>query len=185
MASGLEEESDAALIERCRAGSDAAWETLVRRYQRLIYAIPRRAGLDADAAADVFQNAFEQLHRALDRIAQPERIQAWLVTTARRESFRVVAARRRLQPLPDAPDAEPPALDPGVPAQIEALEEQHRVARALAGLEERCRVLLGLLYGEEPPPPYAAIAQRLGTREGSIGPWRARCLEKLRKALGP
>ncbi|HXF45948.1 MAG TPA: sigma factor, partial [Burkholderiaceae bacterium] len=70
---------DAALVRACRAGDAHAWEQLVRRYERLIYTIPRRARLDADAAADVFQTVFERLHRHLDNLAQPERLQAWLV----------------------------------------------------------------------------------------------------------
>jgi DNA-directed RNA polymerase specialized sigma24 family protein len=39
-----------------------------------------------------------------------------------------------------------------------------------------------LFYAPE-PPPYSEIAARLGTTEGSIGPTRARCLQKLLKLL--
>jgi DNA-directed RNA polymerase specialized sigma24 family protein len=46
--------SDAQLVKDCRRGDETAWETLVRRYQKLIYAIPRRAGLSEDQAAEVF-----------------------------------------------------------------------------------------------------------------------------------
>ena len=54
---------------------------------------------------------------------------------------------------------------------------------ALAGLDERCRTLLGLLFYRAEPPPYSEIAAALGTSEGSIGPTRARCLKKLLGAL--
>jgi hypothetical protein len=55
------EPSDEALILACRRGDAAAWETLIARYQRLVYSIPRRAGLDADLSAEVFQQVFTVL----------------------------------------------------------------------------------------------------------------------------
>lgn len=66
---------------------------------------------------------------------------------------------------------------------IERLERQHAVRRAMEALDERCRILLTLLFYRADPPPYSDIAARLGIPEGSIGPTRARCLEKLRRVL--
>ena len=48
-------------------------EALVNRYQRLIFAIPRRAGLDDDQAAEVFQEVFTTLFQKLDDIDEPDR----------------------------------------------------------------------------------------------------------------
>jgi len=62
------EPTDKQLLLACRRGEEAAWEALVRRYQRLIYAIPQRAGLDADAAAEVFQEVFITLLQKVDHI---------------------------------------------------------------------------------------------------------------------
>ena len=39
------ERSDRELVQACQRGDETAWEALVKRYQRLIYTIPRRAGL--------------------------------------------------------------------------------------------------------------------------------------------
>ena len=52
------EKTDAALVHLCRAGDETAWNELVDRYQRLIFTIPRRAGLSEEQAADVFQEVF-------------------------------------------------------------------------------------------------------------------------------
>ena len=79
-------QSDEELLRACRRGDEAAWEALVRRYQRLVYAVPRRAGLDEDAAADVFQDVFATLLENVGAIEQPSRLHAWLVTTARRKT---------------------------------------------------------------------------------------------------
>src|SRR5215216_5274973 len=83
-------DSDLELVLACRRGDQLAWEKLIRRYQRLIYAIPVRAGLDEDEAADIFQDVFTTLFEKLNDIEEPERLQAWLVTTARRKTWRVI-----------------------------------------------------------------------------------------------
>jgi RNA polymerase sigma factor (sigma-70 family) len=177
---------DAQLVHACRQGDHRAWEQLVRRYERLIYTIPRRARLGADDAADVFQAVFQRLHEHLDRLQQPERLQAWLVTTARRETLRLLRERGRTVALTTADDdqtsdAPPPDLvdpDPLPDAVIEELQQRQRVRRALEALSAPCRSLFTLLYCENEPVPYAQISAQLNVPEGSIGPTRARCLAK-------
>lgn len=191
--------SDDALIQRCRAGEAAAWSTLVRRYQRLIYTVPRRAGLDDGAAADVFQTCFQRLFEHLDRLDDASRVRAWLVTTAKRETLRLLEQNRRLAeplagPASDADgesddDAGANALDhlvdpsPLPDALLDDLQQQDRLHRALALLDERSRALLTLLFLQDETPSYADIAKRLQMPEGSIGPTRARCLQRLRDLL--
>src|SRR5687767_10885346 len=85
------EDSDLQLVLACRRGDQLAWEKLIRRYQRLIYAIPLRAGLDEDQAADIFQDVFTTLFQKLDDIEEPEKLQAWLVTTTRRKTWRIIS----------------------------------------------------------------------------------------------
>jgi RNA polymerase sigma factor (sigma-70 family) len=184
--------ADAELVARCRAGSQVAWRALVERFQRLIYTVPRRAGLDEHAAGDVFQATFARLFEHLDRLQQPERVQAWLVTTARRETLRWLAERSRPQVSAgggdedDDPLAAVPDPSPLPDALLDDLQQQHRLRQALARLDERSRTLLELLFLADPSPPYAEIAARLGMPEGSIGPTRARALQKLRAVLqGP
>src|SRR5215216_4440453 len=84
-------DSDLQLVLACRRGDQLAWEKLIRRYQRLIYAIPLRAWLDEDQAADVFQDVFTTLFQKLNDIEEPEKLHAWLVTTTRRKTWRVIS----------------------------------------------------------------------------------------------
>ncbi|MBP1468810.1 sigma-70 family RNA polymerase sigma factor [Candidatus Chloroploca sp. M-50] len=182
------EPDDTTLIVACRAGDQGAWEQLIQRYQRLIYAIPLRAGLGEDAAAEIFQRTFVILFEKLDTLTQPERLRAWLVTTARRECWAYSRSEQRTEALPqDDPDNPGIAelADPGLlPDElIEQMERQHMVREALGRLDPRCRTLLDLLFLRPDPPPYAELAAALGTTEGSIGPTRARCLQKLRAQL--
>jgi RNA polymerase sigma factor (sigma-70 family) len=86
--------TDKDLVLACRRGDESAWEALINRYQRLMYAIPRRAGLDEDKAGEVFQEVFGTLFQKLKDIDEPERLHAWLVTTARRKTLRLIATER-------------------------------------------------------------------------------------------
>ena len=81
--------SDGELLNRCRARDAAAWNQLVGRYERLVYSVALRNGLDADDAADVTQNTFVNLLDAMDRIRDEERLASWLMTVARRQAWRV------------------------------------------------------------------------------------------------
>lgn len=179
------EPSDEALILACRRGDAAAWETLIARYQRLVFSISRRAGLDADLSAEVFQQVFTALLERLDHIEQPVYIGAWLATTARREAHRARQRERAASAGRDREDQEGDILDTALlPDEILVrLEEQHKIRTAVASLDDRCRRLLLLLFYRSEPLPYAEIAVTIGMTEGSIGPTRARCLQKLCRIL--
>lgn len=182
-------DSDLQLVLACRRGDQLAWEKLIRRYQRLIYAIPLRAGLDEDQAAEIFQEVFTTLFQKLNDIDEPERLQAWLVTTARRKTWRTISkahAGRRSDASADLPADEAAAIRDEAPLpdeQLLILEEQHRIRTAVSLLDERCRTLLQMLFYRSEPPSYAELAASLGIPEGSIGPTRARCLAKLLRIL--
>ncbi len=191
MSHALESLSDADLLQCCKDGRQAGWNVLVRRYQRLVYTIPRRAGLGEDQAADVFQNTFTRLFENRDRLQDPSRLRAWLVTTARRETLGVLAlARRTVSLAPQGSDGA--ASDPfdliadasPLPDELLAdLQDQDLVRRAIDKLDDKSRALVELLFLRAEPLPYGQIAARLGMAEGSVGPSRARVLGKLRAIL--
>ena len=63
------------------------------------------------------------------------------------------------------------------------LEQQQLVREALESLPERCRNLLTMLFYEKDELSYAEIARRMAMPVPSVGPTRARCLEKMKKLL--
>lgn len=182
------EDDDARLIARCRSGDAVAWSQLVRRYQRLVYTVARRAGLDEHAAADVFQAVFTRLFEQLDKLRQPERVHAWLVTSAKREALAV--RRRQLNCLSldgDGADGEGTIVDSladdgPLPEQVlSELQLMHKLRLAMQSLDRRCRDLLTMLFADDERSSYDVVAGSLSLPIGSIGPTRARCLDKLRK----
>jgi RNA polymerase sigma factor (sigma-70 family) len=180
--------SDADLLKRCRKGDQTAWNELVDRYQRLIFAIPRRAGLSDEQAEDVFQDVFVTLFEKLDEIEQPDRIRSWLVTTAKFKTWAVVRGARNIRTPETAEEMENemasiPDAAPLADAQLIELEQQHLIRTALAQLEERCRTILSMIYLKAQAASYAEVAREIGVGETSISPLRSRCLKKLEKLL--
>jgi RNA polymerase sigma factor (sigma-70 family) len=175
---------DPELIEACLNGKNQAWEALITRYQRLVYSIPLRYGLTEHDANDIFQNVslllLENLHALRDR----QRLGAWLVITTRRECWRMTRQRRQVIQAQETASANEQVIEKA-PSEEEllALERQSIIRTALEQLGAPCQQLITLLFYTEPKPGYAEVAKKLTLPEGSIGPDRARCLEKMMKIL--
>lgn len=176
----------AQLIAACRAGDADAWNDLVARYERLVYTVPLRYGLTPAEADDVFQSVWLKLLQHLDNLRDPHRVAAWLVTTARRESWdrRRGSYYENIEPVAPAALPEDRWIAQATPEKlVTRYEQQQRVRQALADLNADCRRLLQLLYFDPAEPTYTEIGEQLDVPMGSIGPTRARCLQKLRQLL--
>ena len=119
----------------------------------------------------------------LDTIRDPDRVGAWLATTARHECLRVLRKAGRSVPVGDedeleAPDASSPAVETG----LLTAERDASLWEALATLSDKCQRLLRVLMAD-PEPSYEEVSAALGMPMGSIGPTRGRCLENLRRRL--
>lgn len=182
------ESDDAELLQACRRNDENAWNELVDRYQRLVFTIPRRAGLSEEEASDVLQEVFLTLFEKLDEIRQPEKIRSWLVTTAKFKTWSLVRREKGLYSpgseremeleMANLPDASPLA-----DACLIELEEQHLIRTALNKLETRCQKILSMIYLRDTAASYAEVAAEIGVGETSISPMRSRCLKKLAKIL--
>ncbi len=175
---------DPELIEACLNGKNEAWEALLIRYQRLIYSIPLRYGMATHEANDVFQNVSVLLLENLRLLRNRQRLGSWLIITTRRECWRMTRQMKQTAYTRDETQLEDQAVEaaPGE-EELVALERQSILRSAVAVLENPCQKLLQLLFFEEPRNSYESVARKLRISAGSIGPTRARCLEKLMKIL--
>ncbi len=175
---------DDALVAALKAGDERAWKTFVARYERLIYAVPRRMGLDADESSDVLQDVLVAFLRGLPRLREARTLPRWLTRTA----FRVARERRmrrRRETTVDDPGVFAALADEVDVAGLAArAEDAARARRALTTLGGRCEELLTLLFLSDPAVAYRDIARRLATPIGSLGPTRQRCLERLLDLMG-
>jgi RNA polymerase sigma factor (sigma-70 family) len=171
----------AALVEQAAGGSQQAWNSLVDRFASTVWAIARGHRLNPSDAADVFQTTWLRLVEHLDKIEHPERVGAWLATTARHESLRVLRVGGRQ--VPNGADFDTYADDrterePDI-GMISA--EQTEVLNQLVELLPiRSQMLLRLLSADS-PLSYKDISEALSMPIGSIGPTRARALDQLRR----
>ena len=174
--------SVAALVTRARDGDKQAWDALVERYAPLLWSICRRHRLSGADAADVGQNVWLHLVNQLDHLRDPAALPGWLATTTRRECGRMLRGAWGLDTARSAVDAETvPDERAGTVEQDLLVAERHAALReAFAHLPPDGQQLLTLLI-QDPPVPYAEISARLGIPVGSIGPNRARCLDKMRR----
>jgi RNA polymerase sigma factor (sigma-70 family) len=170
------------LVAAAAAGDRSAWDALVTAYSGLIWTVARNHRLSGGDAADVSQTAWLRLVENIDRLIEPDRVGAWLATTARRECLRLLGRSKRtilsgeeLDPSIDRLRAEAPELD----SALLATERDRQVRQAFTRLTPRCRDLLRLLL-LDPSPSYEEVSAALDLPVGSIGPTRGRCLEKLR-----
>jgi len=170
------------LVARARSGDKQAWDALVERYAPLIWSICYRHRLDAADAADVSQSVWLRLVDQLDKIREPAALPGWLATTTRRECRLVLRTARGSQPPGYAPEVETmPDVRAETAEQAVLAAERHAALRqAFGALDPFSQQLIGLLV-QDPPVPYAEISAKLGIAVGSIGPYRARCLDKLRR----
>jgi RNA polymerase sigma factor (sigma-70 family) len=175
--------SDGELVRRCGAGDRSAWSVLVRRYEALVYTIPRRARLAEAAVEDVFQTTFLRLLEHLDRLQQPDRLREWLVTTAKFETWRQWREASRTSTASDEAIESLADTQPLPEEFLAEVQTWHAVQRGLERIEHRCRQIIEWLYLAETPLSYEEIAQRLGMPPGSLSPTRQRCLGKLRLLL--
>ena len=162
---------------------------LVEHFSGLVWSIARAHRLGAADAEEVFQITWLRFTENVSRLRDPDRVGAWLATTARNESLKVVRLGARVTAT-DSPQVLDRASEEGSPetAVLAAEEDADRLRRArqlwsaFHQLNDRCQQLLRMLIAS-PPPSYADIAAMLDIAIGSIGPTRGRCLARLRLLL--
>jgi RNA polymerase sigma factor (sigma-70 family) len=174
------------LVRLAADGDESAWSALVRRFSGLVWSVTRAHNLGSADAEEVFQTTWLRLTEHVGRLKEPDRVGAWLATTARHESLKLIRAGKRAAPTDDLD-----SLDLGdedspetqfLNAEQAAADDltKRRLWAAYQQLPDRCRELLRVLIAE-PPLPYTEISAMFGIAIGSIGPTRGRCLRQLRE----
>jgi RNA polymerase sigma-70 factor (ECF subfamily) len=168
--------SDAELVARCLASEQGAWDELVDRYARYVYAIAARVyRLEPNDAEDVFQEVFARVFERLETLRDVDALRPWIAQTTRRcavDSLRRSGREPAVDQLPDEPDE-----------GLERLDEAMTVHAALAGLSPDCREILDRFFTRD--ESYRTIGADLDLPAGTIASRIARCLARLRDVLQP
>jgi RNA polymerase sigma factor (sigma-70 family) len=172
-----------ALVGRVRDGDQVAWDELIERYSPLVWSICVRYQLARHDIDDVGQSVWLLLVEQIGRLREPAALPGWLATTTRRECLRILRAARRPDQVELPPEGQMPS-DPDaamIEQEIIVAERDAALRAAFAELPPGCHELLSMLMSD-PPCAYADISATLGIPVGSIGPTRARCLNRLRRS---
>ena len=170
----------ALLASAAATGDERAWNALVDEFGGLVWAVVRAHRLSEADGADVAQATWLALVEHLAELRDAGRVGPWLATTARRECLRVLRASRRQ--VPTADDFPEDVEDVEVAGELMLEQRDAALWRAFDRLSARDQALLRLLVAD-PQPSYQEISAALDMPIGSIGPTRARSLERLRVEL--
>ena len=164
--------TDGQLVARCRTGDHEAWNELVERFSRYVYAISVQAfKLSEHDAEDVFQEVFARAYEHLPRLRDDEAIRPWLAQLTRRLCIDRLRAGAHEQP---EELVEPMEVD----ETIATLDEALAVHEALAILPDGCQDILDRFFARD--ESYRTIGEALELPAGTIASRISRCLAKLR-----
>jgi RNA polymerase sigma-70 factor (ECF subfamily) len=151
---------DAVWVARCLRGDAAAFETLVRRYQRVLYTVAVRLTGNAEDAQDVTQNTFIRAYERLETYDPARRFFSWIYRIAVNESLNFLRVRRPHDPLEDTFEA----VEVGDPVERKQIGE--RVQGALMALSKEYREVVVLRYFGE--LSYEEIGETIGIPEKTV-----------------
>jgi RNA polymerase sigma factor (sigma-70 family) len=169
--------TDAQLVSRCRSGDQAAWNELVERFSRYVFAICVQAfRLPPEDAEDVFQEVFARVYQHLDRLRSDDSVRPWIAQLTRRLCIDRLRSSGREGP------AELHDLDPGgVDEALAGLDDALTVRASLDAVGDPCRDILDRFFCRD--ESYKAIGDALGLPAGTIASRISRCLGKVRAEL--
>jgi RNA polymerase sigma factor (sigma-70 family) len=169
--------TDAQLVSRCRDGEQAAWNELVERFSRYVYAICFQAfRLPAHDAEDVFQEVFARVYQHLERLRSDEAIRPWIAQLTRRLCIDRLRSGGREGPA-EIDDFEPAGLD----ETLAGLDEALTVRACLDAVGDPCREILDRFFCRD--ESYKAIGEALDIPAGTIASRISRCLAKVKAEL--
>ena len=179
-AGGSRELEDRDLVEHARDGDVAAYEELVRRYQRVAV---RAAYIIAGAAdaEDAAQEAFVKAFHALDRFRPDAAFRPWLLRIVTNEAKNRLRSVRRHHVLAERAAEQPIQHVPSPETDAVAEEARRTLLAALNRLSDDDRRVIGFRYFLDLPE--AEIAEMLEVPRGTVKSRLSRALDRLRAVL--
>ena len=175
--------AEADLLARARDGNLFAFEEIVKRYQRRVYATAFRIVRRHDLADDVAQETFLRAHQNLGRFDLARPFGPWVCRIAANLAVNHVRSpRAREEALPEA-HAEMPATGASPLTGVLDAEARVELARAIGGLSADQRAVFVLRVFDE--LSYKEIAEALEISIGTVMSRLSRARERLRVALTP
>jgi RNA polymerase sigma factor (sigma-70 family) len=172
------------LIEQCIQGNEGAWHTLIDLVAPTVFSLCRKSRLSRDESFDIFGQVSLQLINSIEKLKSPEKIMSFVATITRRQIYTFYQHLHMDQVLEDS------GIDPGVGSAPESPEERYDMLHlrtvlleAISVLSDRDNKLIHMLFLDPREPTYEEISKTLSMPVASIGPTRAKALNKLNRLL--
>lgn len=185
--------SELALIERCKSGDTAAWDTLIRRYEKSVYKFAYSLCRNHEEAGDIAGQVFLRLYQNLHTFRNEASFTSWLFRIVRNTylDLCVRPAHRGHLSLDAGPanDNEPSAgrdiMDPSPSPEAVCLENEtaQLLAKAIHHLPAYQRQVLRMYHTEG--KSYEEIAEATGLSIGTVKSRLNRARTMLRERLAP
>jgi RNA polymerase sigma factor (sigma-70 family) len=167
--------TDAQLVQRCRQGDPAAWNELVERFSRYVYAICVQGfRLREQDAEDVFQEVFTRVYSKLDTLRDDSALRPWIAQLTRRLCLDSISSGSREQPTEDV-------TAPSRELSLDEIDEAFAVREAMTALSDSCQEVLDRFFARD--ESYRTISDELAIPAGTIASRISRCLVQLRERL--
>ncbi len=167
--------TDAQLVRQCRAGDGDAWNELVERFSRYVYAIAAQGfRMQEHDAEDVFQEVFARVYTRLDSLRDDDALRPWIGQLTRRICLDRLSAASREEPVEEVLSSDDEVSFP-------ELDEAFAVHEALAELSQPCQDVLDRFFARD--ESYRTMGDALNLPAGTIASRISRCLGKLRELL--
>jgi RNA polymerase sigma-70 factor (ECF subfamily) len=162
--------STEALVERCLAGDQTAWNQIVRQHWRKVFNLAYKFVGRHDEAEDLTQDIFLKIFKALHTFDRRANFQTWLISISRNlciDHYRSVRKERETMARDvDASQLTPVSRERGPHSQLEQTDLKNLVRLALAELPPALRQAVVLRDLQE--FSYQEIADQLGLPEGTV-----------------
>jgi RNA polymerase sigma-70 factor (ECF subfamily) len=175
------EESEEALIERCRHADPEAFRALFERHKNRVYSIALRYSGDEAAAQDITQEAFLKVFVGIKGFRGKSQFSSWLYRLVVNSCLDQKRKRSRLQPLLDDAWGMIQSPHSGTLDDVLRGELSSQVQAVVAGLNDEQRILIVLRYTE--CLSYEEIAGILGCSTGTIASRLSRIHKTLERRL--
>lgn len=175
--------SDHDLVQEARAGSRAASELLMRRYERGVYRVCLSMTRDPDDALDLTQDALLKAFSKLDSFSGRGSFQGWLLQVANRTCLNWLRTRKRRGETEELTDLNVPSCESRAEKDLTRRETSERLRAELIHLNDRERFAIGMRYFEQ--MPIREIATALECSQGTVKSLLFRSIRKLRERMAP
>lgn len=181
-------ESEETLVQSAQNGDRAAFEELVRRTSRLVWARLYLETGDAHHAEDLLQDTLLTAFRSLEQLDEPAKFRPWLLRIAQNAAIDASrrSTRQKRGPEPTRGTEQlrlVPGPGPSPDEQAELDELRHKVLEVLRSLPEEYRLPLTLRFvaGSD----YETIQMQMGLTNGSLRGLLHRGIKLLRTEMAP